>query len=115
MSEEKESVLKRLQSKWGLKSLFQTVLVLIVFACTGSTVLFIKPFLFKLVGLESLTGFWGVLLYILLIFPLYQILILIYGFLFGQFEFFWKWEKAFFDRLTGKNRREKRKAKNEGN
>lgn len=115
MSEEKENFLKRLQAKWGLKSLFQTIMVLIVFACTGSTVLFIKPFLFKLVGLESLTGAWGVILYILLIFPLYQILILIYGFLFGQFAFFWKWEKAFFDRVTGKNRRERRKAKNEGN
>ena len=108
MPEEKESMLKRLQSKWQLKSLFQTIMVLIVFAVTGSTVLFIKPLLFDLVGLESFTGFWSIVLYIVLIFPLYQILILVYGFIFGQFEFFWKWEKAFFNRITGKSRRDRR-------
>jgi len=74
-------------------------MVLIVFAFTGSTVLFLKPLVFGLVGLESIKGVWGVLLYILLIFPLYQILILIYGFIFGQFAFFWNWEKQFFYRM----------------
>ncbi|OEK06978.1 DUF6787 family protein [Roseivirga misakiensis] len=94
------SYLKRLQGKWGLKSLFQTVMVLIVFAFTGSTVLFIKPYLFQLVGLESIEGTKGILLYIILVFPLYQILILIYGFIFGQFAFFWAWEKKMFGRIT---------------
>ncbi|MFY0591567.1 DUF6787 family protein [Roseivirga sp.] len=96
------SYLKRLQGKWGLKSLFQTIMVLIVFAFTGSTVLFIKPFLFELVGLDSIKGTKGILLYILLVFPLYQILILIYGFIFGQFAFFWEWEKKMFRRITGR-------------
>ena len=82
-------------------------MVLIVFAFTGSTVLFIKPFLFKLVGLDSIEGTKGVLLYIVLIFPLYQVLILIYGFIFGQFAFFWAWEKKMFSRMTGRGRKSK--------
>lgn len=98
MSENK--FLKKMQEKWGLDSIFQTVMVLIVFAFTGSTVLFLKPLVFGLVGLDSIEGFWGVLLYILLIFPLYQILILIYGFIFGQFAFFWNWEKQFAKRIA---------------
>ncbi|GHE55954.1 DUF6787 family protein [Roseivirga sp. UBA1976] len=93
------SFLEKMQNKWGLNSIFQTVMVLIVFAFTGSTVLFLKPFIFDLVGFEHITGFWGVLLYIVLIFPLYQVLILIYGFIFGQFAFFWNWEKQFVQRM----------------
>jgi Family of unknown function (DUF6787) len=85
--------LEKLKAKWGLKSLFQVVLILIVFALTGSSVLFLKPIVFKLIGFEHLTGWRGTMLYILLIFPMYQILLLCYGFLFGQFDFFWAKEK----------------------
>ena len=95
----KNKFLERMQAKWELKSIFQTIMVLLVFAFTGSTVLFIKPLIFNLVGFEHVTGFWGVLLYIVLVFPLYQILILIYGFLFGQFAFFWNWEKQMVKRM----------------
>ncbi len=104
---EEKTFLQKLQSKWGLKSLFQTIVVLIVFACTGSTVLFIKPFLFDLIGFDNIDGVAGILLYIVMIFPLYQILILIYGFIFGQFAFFWAWEKKMIQRLTGRGRKAK--------
>ena len=89
------SRLQKLQDKWGLKSVFQTIMVLIVFAVTGSTVLFLKPLVFNLVGLEKIKGFSGIMLYLVLVFPLYQVLILLYGFIFGQFAFFWAWEKKF--------------------
>ena len=85
--------LDKLKTKWGLKSLFQVVLILIVFALTGSSVLFLKPLVFKLIGFEHLTGWKGTALYILLMFPMYQILLLCYGFLLGQFDFFWAKEK----------------------
>lgn len=92
--------LQKLQDKWGLKSLLQVVLVLIVFACTGFTVLFLKKPLFALVGLERFSGSWlGTVLYLLLILPLYQIVLLFYGFLFGQFHFFWDFEKKMFRRM----------------
>ncbi len=106
-SVEEKPYLKRLQAKWGLKSLFQTIMVLIVFAFTGSTVLFIKPFLFDLIGFDSVEGIAGILLYIIMIFPLYQVLILIYGFIFGQFAFFWAWEKKMIQRMTGRGRKDK--------
>lgn len=104
---EETSYLQKLQAKWGLKTLFQTIMVLIVFAFTGSTVLFIKPFLFELIGFDSIEGVAGILLYIVMIFPLYQILILIYGFIFGQFAFFWAWEKKMVQRMTGRGRKAK--------
>ena len=91
MSESK--FLEKLKAKWGLNSLVQVVLILIVFAITGSSVLFLKPLVFKLVGFEHITGWKGTVLYIILIFPMYQILLLVNGFIFGQFAFFWDKEK----------------------
>ena len=76
-----------------MKSIFQVVIILIVFALTGSSVLFLKGVIFKLLGIENITGWRGTGLYLLLIFPLYQILLLVYGFFFGQFSFFWEKEK----------------------
>ncbi|MEN2282845.1 DUF6787 family protein [Algoriphagus sp. SE2] len=92
--------LHRLQAKWQLKSIFQVVMVLMVFACTGFTILFIKAPILDFFGVEK-GGFWNTFLYLLLVLPLYQIFLLIYGFLFGQFNFFWEKEKQLFKRITG--------------
>lgn len=98
--EENRNWLQKLQTKWQLKSLWQVVLVLLVFACTGFTVLFIKKPIFDFLGISmERGGFWKTLLYLLLVLPLYQLFLLIYGFLFGQFGFFWKKEKQFFQRI----------------
>jgi len=97
----KPGYLKRLQDKWDLRSMRQVVLVLLVFACTGMTVLFIKQPIFVLLNIDMETGgFWKTLLYLLLVLPLYQIILLIYGFIFGQFEFFWEKEKEFLRRFA---------------
>ena len=101
----KKKYLNKLQEKWGLNSVFQTIMVLVVFAVTGTTVVFIKPFLFSLIGFDHLKGIYSILVYVILVFPLYQVLILIYGFIFGQFTFFWNWEKKFVQRIIGKSRK----------
>jgi len=38
-------------------------------------------------------GFWFTPIRLLLIFPIYQVLLVAIGFLFGQFKFFWAFEK----------------------
>jgi hypothetical protein len=95
--------LKKLQSKWKLKSLFQVVIVLVVFALTGFTILFIKKPIFDFLGISmDRGGFWKTVLYLLLVLPLYQIILLFWGFVFGQFGFFWEKEKQFFRRIMGR-------------
>jgi Na+-driven multidrug efflux pump len=93
------SWIEKLKQKWNLGSAWQVVIVLVVFACTGFTVLFIKkPLLRFLAGAEGDTVLASVLYY-LLILPVYNVLLLAYGFLFGQFSFFWEFEKRFFKRV----------------
>ncbi len=97
---ERPGFLHRLQTKWKLDSLFQVVMVLVVFACTGFTILFIKKPILDFFGVEK-GGFVNTLLYLLLVLPLYQIFLLVYGFIFGQFSFFWEKEKQIVRRIAG--------------
>jgi hypothetical protein len=82
-----------MKERWHLDSLTQVVMVFIVFGLTGTSVVFLKPAIFNFFGMEQIVGVKGFLLYCLLIFPLYQVLLLFYGTVLGQFAFFWKWEK----------------------
>jgi hypothetical protein len=103
MTTSKPGFLQRLQSKWQLKSLTQVLLVLLAFACTGTTILLIKNPLLAFFGIErgGGQGALNTLLYLLLVLPLYQILLLAYGFIFGQFRFFWEKEKQLVKRIGG--------------
>jgi len=71
------SWINRLQEKWELKSLWQVIIVLIVFACTGFTVLFIKePILWLITG-GGEKQWWMTVIYFLLILPIYNVILLI--------------------------------------
>ncbi len=100
------SWIEKLRARWKLGSALQVVIVLVVFACTGFTVLFIKrPILYFLAGRQGDTVTASVLYYILIL-PLYNVILLAYGFLFGQFNFFWEFEKRFFNRIFGRKKRD---------
>jgi hypothetical protein len=90
---------EKLKERWQLKSAWQVLLVLLVFACTGFTVLFIKKPILNFFASEAGGSTLASVLYYILILPLYNIILLIYGFVFGQFEFFWAFEKRFFSRI----------------
>lgn len=89
----------RLQTRWKVKSGYQVIVILIVFACTGFTVLFIKQPLFEYWFPSGEKPIWASALYWVLILPVYNAFLLLYGFLFGQFRFFWEFEKRFINRI----------------
>lgn len=90
--------MKKLQDRWGVSGT-RVIIILIVFALTGTTVLYIKsPILNFIVG-ESEKTWIHSLIYFILILPIYNILLLAYGAILGQFQFFWEFEKRFFRRI----------------
>lgn len=92
--------LLRLQSKWELHSVHQVLLVLLVFSLTGSTVVFLRKILFGWLGFGDDTAWWvKTITYILFVFPAYQLLLLGYGALLGQFRFFWNKEMKLLRRM----------------
>ncbi|TLP79634.1 DUF6787 family protein [Maribacter sp. ACAM166] len=98
--------MQRLKERWGISSNFQLIIIFFVFSITGSSSIYVaKPFL-TFIGLQQSNfpdTWWGGTLYwslrILLIFPFYQILLVIYGWLLGQFKFFWEFEKKMLRRI----------------
>jgi hypothetical protein len=98
--------IQRLQTRWGITSVGRVIIILIVFALTGTTVLVIKPFLFKWLNIDhSAMSIWYNILYLILILPFYNALLLLYGFLFGQFRFFLDFEKKFFRRMFRRSKK----------
>jgi|TARA_B100000767_G_scaffold247433_1_gene247713 hypothetical protein len=93
--------MNRLKEKWGITSNFQIIIILLVFSITGSIAVVVAKPVLKLVGLDeevlSLWIFWPIRIFI--IFPIYQVLIVVIGALFGQFKFFWAFEKKMLVRL----------------
>lgn len=93
----------KLQARWQLKSIGQVIIVLVVFACTGFTVLFLKPVITGWFVKDEPSTLFSVM-YWILIFPVYNMFLLFYGFVFGQFRFFWEFEKRFFRRMIPRRR-----------
>lgn len=97
--------MKRLKEKWGIESNAQFWIIMLVFAITGSTIVFIRRPIFNLLGVTEATSMWiKVPLYILVVLPSYQIMLLVVGTIFGQFKFFWEFEKKMFKRFKKKKK-----------
>lgn len=96
-------MLKKLKKKYDIKSNIQLVIILLVFSLSGSASLLVRKAVFDWFGIHSDTSLWlKIPLYIMVIFPAYQILFLTIGTLFGQFRFTWEFKKKLFTRLSFK-------------
>lgn len=103
-------MLKHLQAKWKVNGR-QLFLILCVFALTGSLTAYLSRSLPGWLGVEPEDPFLLRLLLRLgvLIFG-YQVIILLVSLPFGQFAFFWNYEKkilAYFSRISGFSARKK--------
>ena len=87
-------IFEKLKNKWGIESNLDVLLICIVFAFAGSSVLVVADFIYNSLGFTDETH-WSlsVLIRIILVFPCYQLLLLIYALFLGQFKFFWEKEK----------------------
>jgi hypothetical protein len=89
------SFIDKLKSRWQVTSGLQVVIILVVFACTGYSIVLIK----HLIGINADTSAGNRALFYIGVLPIYNLLLLGYGFIFGQFKFFLAFEKRFFSRI----------------
>ncbi len=96
-------MIEKLKQRWNVKNGWDVLIILMVFACTGFSILYIKRALFDLVGLsKESTPIWMLwVVNILIILPLYQVVLLAWGWVWGKFTFFWEFEKRMFRRIGG--------------
>ncbi len=99
-------MLKKLKTRWGIKSNFQVVIILIVFSVTGSAAVYVRKYIFAFLGIDADTSLWiKIPMYVLAIVPSYQVLLLVIGALFGQFTFFYNFQKKTFGRFVRKKKK----------
>ncbi len=91
----------KLQSRWDVTYRWELIAIFLVFAVTGSASAKVSGPVLEWIGVTRETVnpwiFWPIRL--LIIFPFYQILLVLMGWLFGQFEFFWDFEKKMLSRF----------------
>lgn len=92
---------KKLERKWILDYRWEMIRVFIVFSITGSSSVFVGKPIIALIGITkdnlNTAVYWILYIFVGLIF--YQILLVFYGWLFGQFKFFWEFEKKMLSRF----------------
>ncbi len=92
---------EKLKHKWVTEYRWEMIAIFIVFAITGSAAARLAKPLTNFIGLdpEKISGwiYWPVR--ILIIIPIYQILLVLIGWLFGQHKFFWGFSKKMLKRF----------------
>ncbi len=96
----------KLKERWNVPTTGQVLMILLVFALTGTTVLIIKRPILRLINPDIQTSIGFSIAYYILILPVYNLILLVYGFLLGQFNFFWNFEKRMFSRMFGRKKKE---------
>ena len=93
--------MEKLKKRWGIESNWQVVVILIVFAVTGSTASYIgKPILeFLSITPNTFNSFVYWTIRIIILFIMYQFLLIFFGWVFGQYKFFWNFEKKMLSRM----------------
>ena len=86
--------MKKLKQRWNIQSNSQLFIIFLVFAITGSTAAKLAAPVTDLFGIEKEMGwyiYWP--FRILIILPIYKVLLVLFGWIFGEFAFFWNFVK----------------------
>ena len=94
-------MITKFKTKYGIKSNYQLIVIFIVFGITGSTAAFISDPLMEFINIKksdlNFFIYWSIRL--LIITFVYQIILLVVAFVFGEFKFFWNFEKKMLKRI----------------
>ena len=86
----------KLKNLFRVTSTYQLIVVFIVFGITGSLSLVISDYI------SGYFNFDNIMLSIIFVLVIYQVLLIIIGTLFGEFDYFWQMEKKIISRFKFK-------------
>ena len=97
----KYQVMNKIRNLFKVETNFQLLKVNIVFAATGTASIYIAGIVINLLGLNLyiLGDFFYWVLRIMLLIPVYQVLLIVIGSIFGEFKYFWRIEKKMLGRF----------------
>lgn len=80
---------KGFKKRWNIVSDRQVVIILIAFTLTGTTTMYVHKKFNQWIGIDESGNFWlKLLVFLILVLPLYNGLLFVYGSLLGQSKFF---------------------------
>ena len=86
----------KLKKLFRVSSTYQLIVVFIVFGITGSLSLVLSGYI------SGFFNFDSIVLSIIFVLVIYQVLLIIIGTLFGEFDYFWEMEKKIISRFKFK-------------
>ncbi|MCK5134639.1 MAG: hypothetical protein KAR19_02530 [Bacteroidales bacterium] len=99
-----DGILQKLKRHWSISNSLQVLVILIVFALAGFSTLFIHRQINTLLEINQDSSFWlRLLVFIVLILPLYTVILYIYGIVLGQRKFSKKFIKTKLGLIFRKN------------
>jgi len=96
-------MIKKLKSRFSIESNFQLFKIIIVFGITGTLALYLSSLVIDFFDINKDTILTYYLSRLLIVFPVYQICLLVTAFIFGEFSFFWKFFKKMMKRFKLRN------------
>lgn len=85
----------RLKVHWRINSNAQVAVILLVFAFSGFSTLYVHNYIDYLLGVDEQSSFWfKALIFTVLILPVFNFFLLIWGHIFGQQKFVIKFIKT---------------------
>ena len=91
---------QKLKLRWDIESDRQVAIILLAFTLTGFSTLYVHHLADELLGIEEKGPFiYKVLVFVVIVLPVYNILLLVYGSLLGQYKFFKNFIIKFFSRI----------------
>ena len=94
-------MIQKIKDRWSVESNFQLILIFIVFGITGSSSMVISdPVMDYFSIFEDDKGFYMYwTLRIIIVSIIYQFVLLLVAYIFGQFKWFWNFEKKMVNRF----------------
>ena len=88
------NIIHSLMKKWKIFSYAEFVIICLVFSLAGMVILYERRPIFHALGITHQTPFLiKFISWLMVVFPCYQLNLLVFGALLGKFNFFWEKEK----------------------
>ena len=94
-------MIQKLINKFNAKSKLHLLVIFLVFGLSGTLSLWISSPILLALHLENVLNNYPLYIFfrVLIIIPIYQLILIFIATLFGEFEYFWKFEKKILKRI----------------
>ena len=94
-------MIQNLIKKFNAKSKVHLLVIFFVFGLSGSFSLWISSPVMEALDLKNILNNYPLYLLfrVLIIIPIYQLILIVIASIFGEFQYFWKFEKKFLKRI----------------